>query len=235
MRAQPGAFFASILFSVFVAASVSAGEGLGHCGHNGVGVGHDHHDDDCDDSTPTPTATSTPTPTPIPNPTPSPTATPPGSSGLVWRDATGAIVPGVHVLHVENSFNLLGLAYRDQRGFVWHIDPWTLALSPIPNGSTPAVFRFYTTSNCSGEGYFAVIESVYPRIVFRVDGDPAYRSFPDNPTQMTLALHSVDGGVGTACSPYAYTLTVVPSSETLPTPAITVPVVPFVGPIHPDE
>src|SRR5688572_26402778 len=118
-----------------LAASVAVAgpkQGLGHC--KGNGVGHGHHDDDCNEPTPTATGTPIVTPTPAPTstpivtptPTPVPTAPPPAPSGLVWKDATGAVVPRVHIFARAPSLHGGAVvAYKDERGFFWELNPWS--------------------------------------------------------------------------------------------------------------
>lgn len=217
--------------------SAFASEGNGHCGNKGKGIGHGHHDDDCQDPTPTPTASPTPTPeptgTPVVTPTPSPNPTP-TASGLVWKDAEGLVVPGVYAMSGKFPPSLIGLTYQDERGYLWELDPMTLQIDTIYNGTSPTIHRWYATSNCTGPAYFRTQgNSFFPRIVFRVDGETTYRSIPDKPSIVPVQFLSVDGGVG-ACQAISGMGLAIPATETAPADPIIPPTLPFTPPIHPE-
>jgi hypothetical protein len=223
------AFTVVVVGSLFVSvATAGPKQGLGHC--KGNGVGHGHHDDDCADPTPTPTATGT---APTPTPTPAPTAPPAASGGIVWKDATGAVVPEIRTLQSQH-FALLRLTYKDARGLLWDLDPWTLEVRTMSLGSSPTIQRLYTTTNCTGAAYFGP-RAWLPRVVFRIDGETTYRAFPDSPTLVPITIRSYDGGSTQPCQPHpGSAVMAVPIEETVPADPITVPTLNYVPPLHPE-
>lgn len=217
--------------------------GNGHCGHHGLGVGHLNHDDDCSDVSPTPDSTETPvatvTATVVVTVTATPTATPvpaTATAGLVWKDATGAVVPRIHLvaLRADGIGGPVTLTYIDARGLIWSVNQWTLALTVPEVGQSPSVFRMYETSNCSGNWFIYPVYG-FPRMPFRIDNDPTLRVVPDAPSLATHSLHSYDGGPGTSCTTgWSNMLIAFPGDETIPAQPITIPTLPFVAPIHPE-
>lgn len=146
-------------------------------------------------------------------------------------------MPNIYFLNEWNSGASLGLVYFDDRGLIWHVDPWKLVLSTIDYGRIPTAHRMYLTANCSGDAYLWY-DSYYPRVVFRIDGDPTYRVFPDNPTIYTnLTFHSIDGGVGAPCQSYTSppNFPFIPANETIPSDPIVVPTLPYSAPLHPER
>lgn len=238
----------SLIAAVTITATAAAAgtfmtTGKGHCEHQGLGVGHFHHDDDCSADSPTPTPGSTDTPvatvtaTVVVTVTVTPTATPATvTAGLLWKDATGTVVPRIHVLTLR-PIGIGGptiLTYTDGRGLFWSINQWTLALTIPVVGQSPSVTRMFETSNCTGS-WFIRPEYGFPRMPFIVDNDPTIRVVPDAPTLATHSLHSYDGGPGTPCNTsWSNTLVVLPGDETVPAEPITIPTLPFVAPMHPE-
>jgi hypothetical protein len=96
-------------------------------------------------------------------------AGPPGETGpagpglgLVWKDATGAVVPNAFVLYEGRRF---AMVVRDQTGVFFDVSPTSGVFNYATiNTST----RYYLTSNCTGEGQQIV--DVPPNMAFQFDG-----------------------------------------------------------------
>jgi hypothetical protein len=152
--------------------------------------------------------------------------------GVVWKDATGVVVPAIG--HVWNPATV---DYVDPAGYVWRV----IAFSPnfqLFNGAPPNMTALYDGANCTGTAYVdAYGYGFAPRQVFTTGADQLYHSIADNPNASFVSptIQSSRDSLGGACS-VAGPLgrPVLPVSATLPQTPIALPVNPFTLPLHPE-
>ncbi len=142
------------------------------------------------------------------------------SRSVVWKDATGAVIP---VVLGEVSGSPGALAVADASGNVWSIS----AATGLPlGGSTLEVY--YSGANCTGTEY---VQMTVGRSAFGVGGASEY-VIPDTATASSIstASHIVTGF--TTCTTSSATLNLIPLSATLQVSPPSSPL--FVPPIHPE-
>jgi hypothetical protein len=130
----------------------------------------------------------------------------------------------------------MDVSYQDERGYLWELNPFTLQLDVMDNGTSPTIYMWYATTNCTGPAYFQTNGlNLFPRIVFRVDGDPTNRSIPDSPTIVAVTVQSIKGSASGTCQPFtSSSVLAIPVAETGPADPIVVPTLNYTPPIHPE-
>lgn len=163
-------------------------------------------------------------------------AGPPGPEGAkgdpgpgrhqVWVDATGAEVSAVAGDAPE---------YFDSRGFIWRLSPGTAQVQV--NLGAVVLFK---DSACTGARFAALIGE--PRVVTQITGSnpPVYVVRPDSDegAETVVASSLFYVGAGGSCMPNAGVSgnnSIVPIERVTPQPPLTLPAVPFAGPLHREQ
>jgi hypothetical protein len=151
--------------------------------------------------------------------------------GLVWRDATDALVAPATGLSNPSGIEVF---YFDPQKLAWPMDRELGQVTPAAFTTTLGISAvYYTGLNCTGTAYAG---PVMPRFVFKVSGDVTYYVRPD---ALALEGHTdmqsfLSGITTPSCVDHAFTTTlfVMPLAACAPTPALTAPELPYVGPLH---
>ena len=147
----------------------------------------------------------------------------PAAGGVVWKDATGAIV---HVIAYDNP-GIIHVA--DAAGHVWPVYTGSGAIAKIMNPQTV----YYTTANCGGAAYVDARLIGAPRLVFQVVGDTSNYAIADNAVVTENVLYGSTGFAGGLCS--SNTGGVLPEAAPFtPTSPIITPTSFFTAPAHPE-
>jgi hypothetical protein len=158
------------------------------------------------------------------------------TGGLVWKDATGNVVPGVVDYH-DN------VTYFDAGGNMWFLDAATGMVSTQLGIYPSADSGTYATTDCTGTAY-TYATNAKPRVVWgtlsfstgTVSGP--YHAGPDDPT--TISGYAVvtpqSARNGTFCSLIGggTPTRMVPVDSLFALPALTVPTLNVVAPLHPE-
>ncbi len=145
---------------------------------------------------------------------------PPGitNPAFVWVDAVGTIV-GPSTGLGSGSYPI----YIDANGFIWSVDPRTLAMSDFGETNT-----YFTTADCTGTPYVMLM---LPRQAFRVVGVTGTWSVRDNVVPSTISYSSFSNGT-CYVYPYANSTVMVLVSDLIPvTPPAALTTV-FTAPLH---
>jgi hypothetical protein len=154
-------------------------------------------------------------------------------SRIIWRDATGNVVP---VIRVENptpsTQNARAIFLNDDALWAYELDYYTL--SPVIVAITAGTL-FYDSTDCTGPALIEVpnVPTQARSTIQTSDGTFNYR-FPDTglPTRR-LDLHSY--GTPDLCTPYdgynSFAATVMPIAAMT---VVTPPTNPFTPPLHPE-
>lgn len=161
--------------------------------------------------------------------------------GIVWKDADGSIADGV--TGAPNG----PLLYEDHAGLFWHINAGTAIVSvAIPINGTFGTYPAYSSGDCTGTQYVQSVSGEgdfpAPRLTFSAPGDAAIHVRPDDlqPVEFTWCSiitsagckHTAFGPSMMDCDPG--TSLGLPTAKLLPSPPLSIPVVPFVAPLHPE-
>lgn len=90
-------------------------------------------------------------------------AGPPGG-GLVWKDASGAVVPNAHAAFYDASF---AMTVSDANGVFFGFN----SLNGVPDYhayNTNSLQRFYLSNNCTGPARYSL--GIAPGVAFKYDG-----------------------------------------------------------------
>jgi hypothetical protein len=124
--------------------------------------------------------------------------------------------------------------YFDAQNLAWPIDRETGQITPASFSSTLGIGSvYYTGLNCTGTAYTG---PVMPRFVFLVSDDATYYVRPDTlTTEGHTDIQSFLSGITTVtCTNRTFPTAIflMPLTACAPTPALTIPTLPFVGPLH---
>lgn len=147
----------------------------------------------------------------------------PGVS-IVWKDATGALAERVVAHPVGGT-----LFHVDADGVFWAIDPFTAEVLTPPASATP----YYETNDCTGPKFVRTVDVPLPRFPFRVVAYPEIRVRGDLQQSQTILMCSAESGGGSTCSPLS-TCTQMDVLAVGTGGGLTLPTLPFLGPLHPE-
>lgn len=164
--------------------------------------------------------------------------------GIVWKDANGSIADGV--TGAPNG----PLLYEDHAGLFWRIEPTTAAIFVAIADGALGTYPGYASTDCTGIQYVVsggtfmdgTQDFPVPRMTFDSPDSSAIHVRPDGLQTVALVRCSVltgtgcirtdYGGVSGACAPMPEPA--LPTAPMLPSPPLSIPVVPFMAPLHPE-
>lgn len=158
----------------------------------------------------------------------------PGAA-LVWKDATGALVPDAFVFLVPGG--AVTMVVRDAQGILWPMDPQRGTTNPSTQLLLEATPNYYASQDCTGAPYLSVPVSA-PRIPFRYGTnyqDPsAIKALPDNALPQDISVGSYNQGGTGACTTQQSTQALLPKSFYDALPNLAPPAVAGTPPFRPE-
>lgn len=158
-------------------------------------------------------------------------AGPPGprgqpGSGLVWKDANGAVVPILFHETVGGVGGNTWFHFADANGVIW---AYVYETGQIGNSRPGTVSVVYESNNCSGQGYVTPMPS---RVTFAVNGlGGQFGALPDGVGPAQVINYNSLGQLGGGCAATSGSERVVPYTIALLNPPAAFPAV---LPIHPE-
>ena len=123
--------------------------------------------------------------------------------------------------------------YLDPAGRLWPVTRENAQIESAAFITTLGIgIAYFTGADCTGTAY---TDPVSPRFVFRVSGDSTYYVRPDTlQSQAFPGVNSYRSGASGTCANLSISITItgIALADATPSPALTLPSVSFVPPVH---